>query len=121
MPSVKVTVNDKVIKSLIRSLSPGSNLQKLIDMETARLSDPFAPSDTASLRKSVFTKSSFGSGRIVYEIYGRPDGRNTWNDDTSRFQGRPVRGPRWAARAMNAGGREKLQLEANNFIKQRGR
>ena len=113
---VKVSINNAAINTIKKTFSPGSNLQKFVDMEVIRLSDPFAPSDTTNLRKSPFIRTDFGSGLVVYEIYGDPDGRNTWNDTTSLFQDRPTRGPFWVERAMNSGGREKLLLAIDKFM-----
>ena len=85
----------------------GGDLQKFIDSEVVRLSDPYVPSDTATVRKSVFINTKFGNGKVIYSIYGNPDGRNTWNDETSNFQDRPMRGPFWVNRMLDAGGLEK--------------
>jgi hypothetical protein len=114
--AVTVRVNTKAIREIKKSFSPGSNLQKFVDMEVVRLSDPYAPSDTKALRASAFTRTKFGSGRITYEIYGKPDGRNTWNDETSQFHDRPTRGPYWVKRMIDGGGGEKLLLEIYKFI-----
>jgi len=97
-------------------LQQGGPVQTFIDSEVARLSDPFVPSDTAALRKSVFENSNFGSGEITYSIYGNPNGRNTWNDTTSKFQDSPKRGPFWVARAMEAGGWDKLMLGIRRYL-----
>jgi hypothetical protein len=115
--AVTVKVNTEAINKLKNSFGPGSVLQKFVDMEVVRLSDPYAPSDTKALRLSAFTRTEFGSGRVIFEIYGKPDGRNTWNDETSQFQGRPRRGPYWVKRMLDGGGREKLLSEIDNFIK----
>lgn len=114
--NVTVSINRAAIKSIQSTFSPGGNLQKFIDMEVIRLSDPRAPSDTTALRKSPFIRTDFGSGLVIYEIYGNPNGRNTWNDTTSLFQDRPMRGPFWVERAMNSGGREKLMLAIDKFM-----
>jgi len=113
---VKVKVNVAVKKKLLAAYSAGSNLQKYIDMSVARHSDKYAPSDTTALRKSVFINSHFGSGQLIYSIYGNPNGRNTWNDDTSHFQDRPIRGSRWVQRWWNGGGKEVLAREIKRFI-----
>jgi len=114
--AVTVKVNTEAITNLFKSFSPGSALQKFVDMEVVRLSDPFAPSDTTALRKSAFVRTDFGSGRVTYEIYGKPDGRNTWNDETSQFQDRPTRGPYWVKRMLESGGMEKLLSAIKAFI-----
>ena len=113
--SVTLKINTAAMKAVINTFSPGSNLQKFVDMEVIRLSDKFAPSDTTALRKSPFIRTNFGSGQVIYEIYGNKDGRNTWNDTTSLFQDRPMRGPFWVERTMNSGGREKLLLAIDKF------
>ena len=117
---VRVRKISPVINRLRATYSPGSNLQKFIDMEAIRITDPFVPVDTTALKKSPMVKTEFGSGQIIYEIYGNPHGRNSWNDTTSRFQGGihagGKRGSYWVQRAMNEGGRERLMLGINRFI-----
>jgi hypothetical protein len=71
---VQLKINTKVKNALIKSFSPGSNLQKFIDMDAARIFDSRVPSDTSALRKSVFVKSPFGLGQLIYSIYGDPNG-----------------------------------------------
>jgi len=117
MAKVKVKVNTAAMNKLYMSYGKGSALQKFVDMSVARHSDKYAPSDTTALRKSVFINSTFGSGQIIYSIYGNPTGRNTWNDDTSKFQDRPTRGSRWVQRWFNGGGMEVLVMEIQAFIK----
>ena len=112
---VTIKVNKAAMNTVMKAYSPGSNLQKFVDMEVIRLSDRYAPSDTTALRKSPFIRTYFGSGQVIYEVYGRRDGRNTWNDTTSLFQDRPMRGSFWTERAMNGGGREKLLLAIDKF------
>jgi len=114
MVGVKVNLHAK--NKLLSSFGNGSPLQKMIDMSVARHSDKYAPSDTTALRKSVFLNTIFGQGYLIYTIYGNPNGRNTWNDDTSLFQDRPIRGPRWVERWWNGGGKEVLELEIMRFI-----
>jgi len=97
-------------------LLPKDTVQKLIDSEIVRLSDPYVPSDTTALRKSVFLNTDFGSGKIVYDIYGNTPGRNTWNDTTSKFQDRPMRGPFWVIRMWNNGGMYKVMEAVKRFL-----
>ena len=111
------------MQRIIKSYSPGSNLQKFIDMDVYRLSEPYTPMDTTALEKSPVTnqgKAPFGWGRLLYTIYGRRDGRNTWNDVTSQFQGGPKRGAFWVARMLVDGGYEKLMTGIERFKKRRG-
>ena len=113
---VKVKIYTKIKNELIASFNPGSNLQKFVDMRIAAHSDKYAPSDTTFLRKSVYVNTRFGSGQLFYSIYGNPDGRNTWNDDTSTFQDAPIRGSRWVQRWWNGGGAAVLLEEIKRFI-----
>jgi hypothetical protein len=114
--NVLVRVNTKLIQEILNGFSAGSDFQKHFDMEVAKLSDPYVPSDTVAVRKSVFERSTFGSGRLIYEIYGKKDGRNTWNDKTSIFQGRPTRGSNWTPRMLASGGAEKLKKETKKWF-----
>jgi len=118
-PKVTVRANNLAsIQAYARhiGLQKGGPVQAFIDSEVARLSDPFVPSDTSALRKSVFEKSAFGSGEITYSIYGNKAGRNTWNDTASRFQDAPKRGPFWVIRAMEAGGYGKLMEGIRRYL-----
>lgn len=119
MLKVKVKVKHNIqnyIKTL--GLLPHGKIQTFIDSKVVMLSDPYVPSDTASLRKSVFIKTDFGSGRLIYTVYGNKE-HNTWNDTTSRFQDAPKRGSFWTERMMNDGGRESLLLGLKRLLSRR--
>jgi len=113
----RVRINTKIIQDTINNFKAGSNFQRFLDMKVIKLSDPYVPSDTTALRKSVFVKTQFGSGRLVYKVYGNPDGKNTWNDTTAVFQDRPIRGAFWTIRMLADGGAEKLRLIINRWFK----
>jgi len=118
--SVKVKLNIKPQDFIkILGFGNGGTVQKIIDNEVVRLSDPYAPSDTTALRKSAYIKTAFGSGEVTYSIYGNPDGVNTWNDTKSQFQDRPMRGPFWVKRMLEAGGREKILLAIENWFRKK--
>jgi len=115
---VKTKINKQAyIKSM--GLLPSGKMQTFYDNEVIRLSDPYVLSDTTTLRKSIFMNTNFGNGEVIYSIYGNKDGRNTWNDTTSRFQDAPKRGPFWVIRMFNEGGREKLLLALNRLFARR--
>ena len=120
--SCQIRINAAVMRNIQKLLEPGSNVQKFFDSEVARLSDNYAPSDTTNLRKSVWVRSTFGSGQIIYEIYGSPTGWNTWNGNngTATFQGAPRRGAEWTVRMLHNGGKEKLDLALRRFIQRIG-
>jgi len=113
---VQVKINLGIKDKLINSFGVNSKLQKFIDMSVARHSDSYAPEDTGALIKSVYINTDFGSGQLIYTVYGKHDGRNTWNDDISDFQDSPMRGSKWVERWLNGGGRETLLLEIEKFI-----
>jgi len=117
---VKVRQNININDYLkLQGFGKGNTVQKIIDSEVIRLSDPYAPSDTTALRKSAVTETVIGSGVVEYTIYGNPDGRNSWNDTTSKFQDRPMRGSFWVKRMWEAGGREKIFLAVANWFGKR--
>jgi hypothetical protein len=94
-------------------LGEGERVQTFIDMEIARLSDPYVPNDSGFTRKSVFANSRFGSGELVYDAYRTRGGKTIWDDETLTFQDAPVRGVLWALRMWGNGGKEKIMREAN--------
>jgi hypothetical protein len=116
--SLKVKISGPKVQEYIKTLGllPKGKVQTFIDSEIVRLADSFVPSDTTATRKSVFINPDFGSGKIIYSIYGDPNGRNTYNDTTSKFQGAPKRGPFWVHRMLDAGGREKVMLGIRRLL-----
>jgi len=48
--------------------------------------------------KNTFLKTDFGNEKVKYSVYGDKDGRNTWNDTTSRFQDAHRCGAFWVER-----------------------
>jgi len=118
---LKVTIKLPEAQVFIKSfgLLPKDTVQKLIHNKIVRLSDSYAPSDTGALRESVYMNTDFGSGKVIYDIYGNSPGRNTWNDTTSKFQDRTSnkpRGPFWVLRMWNDGGKEKVMLAVKRFF-----
>jgi len=97
-------------------LLPKGSVQKFIDNQIIKLSDSYVPSDTTYIRKSVYINTDIGSGTLTYDIYGNVPGRNTWNDETSRFQGSPRRGPYWVLRMWADGGKEKIMKMVNRLF-----
>lgn len=104
-------------------LARGGLVQQFIDAEIARLSDPYVPSDTTGTRKSVFRLTNFGSGKVVYQAYGKEGGRTIWNDtrDTVKWQDAPRRGPFWVLRMWEAGGRDTVMAGVRRLLKKHDR
>jgi hypothetical protein len=94
-------------------LGERERVQTFIDMEIARLSDPYVPNDTGYTRKSVFVNSHFGSGEIIYDAYRVRGGKTIWDDETLNFQDAPDRGVKWVLRMWANGGKAKILREAN--------
>lgn len=107
------------------NIEPGSPVQKFLDSEFIRITDPYVPFDEASLyarpgrlRDSVIIASDIGSGKVVYDT---PYARYHYYNPEFHFQGAPVRGAYWADRAMQDGGRLKLTRKVQAFIDKRGK
>jgi hypothetical protein len=94
-------------------LGEGGRVQTFVDMEAARLSDPYVPNDTGFTRKSVFLNSRFGSGGIIYDAYKTRGGKTIWDDEALKFQDAPMRGVKWVLRMWESGGEEKITRAAN--------
>ena len=107
------------------NLEPQGPVQKFMDTEFIRITDPYVPFDEAGmyarpgrLRNSALTASVLGSGYVIYEA---PYARRLYYADTYNFQGAPQRGAYWADRAIQEGGRLKLTREVQAFIDKRGK
>lgn len=103
-------------------LEPKGTVQKLIDSEIVRLSDPYVPSDTTYTRKSVYALTELGTGKVVYEAYGYAPGRNIWNDDRTGVHWQDginhggLRGPKWTLRMWENGGMVKIMKTVNRLF-----
>lgn len=67
--------------------------------------------------KNTFLKTDFGNEKVKYSVYGDKDGRNTWNDTTSRFQDAHRCGAFWVERMWNESVKEKLRLALGGCLK----
>lgn len=71
---MKARVTMKSTKALLdaRGLNTMQRVQKYIDSEVLRLSDPYVPFDTGKLKQSGTLGTVIGSGEVVYDCpYGR--------------------------------------------------
>lgn len=91
-----------------RGIHPGGDVQKYIDSEVLRLSDPYVPFDTGNLKKSGQRATEIGSGVVQYnapyaryQYYGRvmvgPAPKQVTNTPLT-YQGAPKRGKLWFER-----------------------
>lgn len=117
---MKASVEFPSLKACVErfGLGEGGRVQTFVDMEIARLSDPYVPSDTSHTRKSVIANSRFGSGEIVYDAYKTRRG-TIWDDETLKFQDAPMRGVKWVSRMWESGGKEKV-VKAAGALAARG-
>lgn len=98
-------------------------VQRLIDSEVLRLSDPYVPFDEAGkyetpgrLRQSGVINTIVGSGKVVYDT---PYARRLYYSPEYNYQGAPIRGAYWVDRAMQDGGLAKITNEINEYLKKR--
>lgn len=102
--NVDVVINlpnaDKLIKGL--ELDQKGKIQKKVDLEILRLSDPYTPMDQKELIKSGIISS--GGGEIRYTV---PYAKEVWYKP-KRFQGAPRRGNKWVLRMISEGGGDKI-------------
>lgn len=74
-----------------RGLNPGGRVQKFIDSEVLRRTDPYVPMDTGALKRSGIQHTKVGSGEVIYKT---PYARRQYFTN----QGDGLRGSRWFER-----------------------
>lgn len=91
----KLTIHD-IEKSISkRGLGNKGLVQMYVDSEVLRLSDPYIPMDTGTLKLSGVRHTIIGSGEVIYRT---PYAKKMYYGDGYRFQGAPMRGARWFER-----------------------
>lgn len=63
---VNVKLNSAAKIKQLRGLDPGGKVQKYVDSEVLRRSDPYVPFLTGALKKSGFLGTKIGSGTVIY-------------------------------------------------------
>lgn len=76
-------------------LLPMGKVQKFIDSEVIRLSDPYVPFRMGMLKDSAIAATVIGSGIVVYST---PYARKMFYNPQFNFNGAPMRGAYWAER-----------------------
>lgn len=75
-----------------RNLQEQGEVQKFIDSEVLRLTDPYVPMDSGELKRSGTKHTKIGSGKVIYKTpYAR---RQYFNN-----KGRGLRGRQWFHRS----------------------
>ena len=64
--NIKTRFNSTTIMLKDRGLNAGGKVQKAIDSEVLRRSDPYVPFKTGFLKKSGILGTKIGSGEVVY-------------------------------------------------------
>lgn len=91
----KILIHD-IQKSIAkRGVETGGRVQKFVDSEVLRLTDPYVPMDTGQLKQSGTRHTRIGSGEVKYKT---PYARRMYYNPQYRFQGAPMRGAYWFER-----------------------
>lgn len=93
---MKVTVHFKSFQTIMtdKGLDEGGKVQKVVDSEVLRRSDPYVPFRTGFLKKSGVLGTRIGSGLVVYnavyadENYYRNAGRGKQGTATGGLRGK---------------------------------
>lgn len=78
-----------------RGLEAGGKVQKFIDSEVLRVTDPYVPMDTGALKSSGIRNTTIGEGKVIYRT---PYARKLYYNPQFNYQGAPMRGGKWFER-----------------------
>lgn len=78
-----------------RGLQKQGEVQRFIDSEVLRLTDPYVPFDTGALKSSGTRHTKVGSGNVRYRT---PYARKMYYNPQYNFAGAPMRGGKWFER-----------------------
>lgn len=103
-------------------LEEKGRVQRAIDEAFIRGVDPFLPFDEGKLRDSVKPNTIIGTGLIVWDIENKARrlyyGEKDWNWSNGGIQNGGLRGPYWAERYFQNGGKEDIEKAAREAVKQ---
>lgn len=88
----KLIIKDinKIIQK--RGLETAGKVQRFIDSEVMRVTDPYVPFDSGTLKSSAIRHTKVGSGNVRYRT---PYARRMYYGTHFNFQGAPMRGAKW--------------------------
>lgn len=92
---VKVKIHDANKSAQRRGLGQNQRAQRFVDSEVLRLTDPYVPMDSGTLRQSGIQNTNIGSGLVRYRT---PYARRLYYNPQFNFQGAPMRGGKWFER-----------------------
>lgn len=110
---------DDCIKKL--GLEEHGRVQRRVDETFLTGVEPFVPMDTGLLIGSARLHTVVGSGEIVWDADNKARrlyyGEKDWNWSNGGVQEGGLRGPYWAERYIQNGGREEIEKAAREEVK----
>lgn len=91
----KLKIKEIQVLLAMRGLETQGKVQKYIDSEVLRLTDPYVPMDSGELKRSGTRHTRVGSGEVRYKT---PYARRLYYNPQYKFQGAPTRGGKWFER-----------------------
>lgn len=102
-------------------LEERGRVQCAIDTEFLRGVEPYVPLDEGFLIDSGITHTIIGTGEIVWDVENKARrlyyGEEDWNWSNGGVQEGGLRGPYWADRYIQNGGREAIEKVAREAVK----
>lgn len=89
--NTKLKLNSLNMLLGLRGLEARGEVQRYIDSEVLRLSDPYIPFDTGKLKESGTRSTTIGSGKVVWRT---PYGKKQYYEN----KGEGLRGKMWVER-----------------------
>lgn len=110
---------DKCMRNL--GLDEQGRVQRVIDETFLMGVEPYVPMDTGLLIGSARLHTQIGSGEIVWNAENKARhlyyGEDSWNWSNGGVQEGGLRGPYWAHRYIQNGGREQVERAARKAVR----
>ena len=110
---------DECIRKM--GLEAHGRVQRVIDETFLRGVGSYVPLDTGILRDSGVTHTIIGAGEVIWDAENKARrlyyGEHDWNWSNGGVQQGGLRGPYWAERYFQNGGREQIERAAREEIK----
>lgn len=102
-------------------LEEHGRVQRAVDETFLTGVEPFVPMDTGLLIDSARLHTDIGSGEIVWDAENKARhlyyGEEDWNWSNGGVQDGGLRGPYWAERYIQNGGREQIEKAAREAVR----
>lgn len=109
---------DKITRNL--GLEEHGRVQRAVDSAFLAGVEPYTPFLEGYLIDSAITHTDIGSGEIVWDCDNKARrlyyGEEYWNWSNGGVQDGGLRGPYWAERYIQNGGREEIQKVARSVV-----